>query len=495
MKNKIVVVEATSTAFNYLEDIRALGYEPVILEAYLPDGYARRLLDEERKVKYSHIKYPITILKEDPDYAVTLQMVKDLDPLLIITGGEEGVVTGTRLADDLGMPGTPYSNIANMTQKSVMHQSLKKAGLRYIRGTEVKSWDDCLAFLEQTGTEDVVLKHDHGAASVGVHLVHGREELKAAFEQESGADNNMFGEADTRFLLQERIFGTEYIVNTISRDGIPALTSVFKYFKKRTPSGAIIYSGNESINEPTAQEQAMIDYALKAVCALGITDGPVHGEYMVDKNGPVLIEANCRVMGSSAPSGFLDKVFGYHETEVILNSMLDKEYHRRFRERPYKPLRKGYAKDFSAASDQPISFSGIVPILLGMKSFYSGWVENAGRTDMLHETVDLETETGCVYLVHDDPEVVKREFEQLMYIEENYPKLLQSDEPLFVAPEDKSQITPEIERILNKDPEVLISRIMAWYKNDALGDPVLPEALLNASPYNRRIMELLRGLC
>ena len=45
---------------------------------------------------------------------------------------------------------------------------------------------------------------------------------------------------------------------------------------------------------------------------------------MVDKNGPVLIEANCRVMGSSAPSGFLDKVFGYHETEVILNSMLDK---------------------------------------------------------------------------------------------------------------------------------------------------------------------------
>ena len=44
MKNKIVVVEATSTAFGYLEDIRELGYEPVILESYLPDGYARRTL-------------------------------------------------------------------------------------------------------------------------------------------------------------------------------------------------------------------------------------------------------------------------------------------------------------------------------------------------------------------------------------------------------------------------------------------------------------------
>ena len=41
-----------------------------------------------------------------------------------------------------------------------------------------------------------------------------------------------------------------------------------------------------------------------------------------------------------------------------------------------------------------------------MKSYYSGWVENAGRTDVIHETVDLETETGCVYLVHDDPEAL-----------------------------------------------------------------------------------------
>ena len=45
-------------------------------------------------------------------------------------------------------------------------------------------------------------------------------------------------------------------------------------------------------------ERALINYALRAVPALGITDGPVHGEYMIDKSGPVLIEANCRVMGA-----------------------------------------------------------------------------------------------------------------------------------------------------------------------------------------------------
>ena len=47
-----------------------------------------------------------------------------------------------RLANDLGMVGNSYSNIVNMTRKSLMHQSLKKAGLRHIRGTEVKSRED-----------------------------------------------------------------------------------------------------------------------------------------------------------------------------------------------------------------------------------------------------------------------------------------------------------------------------------------------------------------
>lgn len=183
MKNRIVVAEPMSTAFGFLEDIRQRGYEPVILESYIPEGYARRLMDEERKIKYSRIKYPITIIKEDPDYAVTLQKVRELDPLLVIAGGEEGVVIGTRLADDLGLTGNPFSNIDKMTQKSVMHDALKEAGLRYIRGEEVSSLEDCLLFLEKTGKQDVVLKHVHGVASVGVHLVRGREELAAALRQ------------------------------------------------------------------------------------------------------------------------------------------------------------------------------------------------------------------------------------------------------------------------------------------------------------------------
>ena len=493
MKNKIVIAEPMSTAFNFLEDIRQKGYEPVILESYIPEGYARRLMDEERKNKYARITYPITLLKENPDYAATLREVRDLDPLLVLVGGEEGVVIGTRLADDLGLTGNPFSNIPKMTRKSVMQQTLKEAGLRYIRGKEVSSWEDCLLFLEETGMEDVTLKHDHGVASVGVHLVHGKEELLAAFRQEKTAEN-MFGEDENPLLLQERIFGDEYVVNTVSRNGVPALTSMFRYHKKQTPSGYIVYRGLEAVMELNRKETQLVEYAFRAVKALGITDGPVHGEYMIDENGPVLIEANCRVMGGSAPTGFLDKVFGHHETDVVLDSMLDGDFHRDFLKKPYRPLRKGYIKDFYSDRDKTISSSGIVPILRNMESFYSGWVENARKTDHICETIDLETETGCVYLVHDDPKTTKREFDLLMLIEETYPDLLYSNTSLFIPPEDSAALTPEIMDILKRDTETLISDIISFYKNGAKGNPIIPEKLLNATPYNREIMDILKNI-
>ena len=493
MKKRIVVAEPMSTAFNFLEDIRQRGYEPVILESYIPEGYARSLMDAERKAKYSRIKYPVTIIKEDPDYSVTLRKIRELDPLLVIPGGEDGVIIGTRLAEDLGMPGNSFSNIPNMTQKSVMHNTLKEAGLRYIRGEEVTSWEDCLDFLEKTGTEDVVLKHDHGVASVGVHLVHGKEDLLIAFKQEENAEN-MFGEEENHLLLQERVFGDEYIVNTISRNGHPAMTSVFRYYKKRMPSGAIIYLGLETITELNEKEKELVEYALQTVQALGITDGPVHGEYMVDEKGPVLIEVNCRVMGGSAPAGFLDRVLGHHETDIILDSMLDISFHRDFMKKLYCPLRKGYVKDLYSDKERTISSSGIIPILLNMKSYYSGWVENAGKTDHICETVDLETETGCVYLVHDDPQVSKKDFEQLMFIEEKYPDLLHSDTPLFLSPENDEDITPEIRAVLDKDPESLISDILSCYKNGIDVTSVAPESLINARKYNRDIVELLRQI-
>ena len=182
----------------------------------------------------------------------------------------------------------------------------------------------------------------------------------------------------------------------------------------------------------------------------------------------------------------------------MLDCMLDCDFYREFLQKPYRPLRKGYVKDFYSDRDKTISSSGIIPILRNMDSFYSGWVESAEKTDHIRETIDLATETGCVYLVHDDPETTKREFELLMLIEEKYPDLLYSNTSLFIPPEDSAELTPEIMDILRRNTETLILDIISYYKNGSKGNPIVPEKLLNANPYNREIMDVLKkisGVC
>ena len=50
----------------------------------------------------------------------------------------------------------------------------------------------------------------------------------------------------------------------------------------------------------------------------------------------------------------------------------------------------------------------------------------------------------------------------------------------------------EIKDILNRDPETLIYDILRFYKNGAEGKTIVPKKLLEASPYNQGIMEILK---
>lgn len=145
-------------------------------------------------------------------------MVRALDPLLVLPGTESGIDLATRLAEDLGLPGNPYKNIDAYTKKSAMHEALIRAGVRGIRGRLVKSFEEAGAFMEEIGSENIVVKPTRSAASQGIKLCSSADEVREGFEAIAG-NTNIFGDVLDEVLLQERIFGTEYIVNTMSRCG------------------------------------------------------------------------------------------------------------------------------------------------------------------------------------------------------------------------------------------------------------------------------------
>ena len=271
--------------------------------------------------EYSRIPYEFDMIYEKDTFEETLEEVRKANPILIVPGNERGVVLAARLSHELGLLGNSIENLDAMTLKNEMHKRLAQKGLRSIKGKVIHSLDEALEFYDSENLEEVVIKPTYSAGSASVRICLNREEMIDSINQLFD-DVNYYGDELEELLIQERINGIEYIVNTVTHKGIHRVTLVWKYNKVKTSEGAIVYDSCETVNELSLGEAEMVEYAYKVADALEIQYGPVHGEYMIDENGPVLIEVNCRPCGGSMPAEFLDRISGQHETDSILDSYL-----------------------------------------------------------------------------------------------------------------------------------------------------------------------------
>ena len=146
---------------------------------------------------------------------------------------------------------------------------------------------------------------------------------------------------------------------------------VWKYNKVKTSEGAIVYDSCESVNELGLGEAEMVEYAYDVAKALGIQYGPVHGEYMIDEKGPVLIEVNCRPMGGDMPADFLDRISGQHETDSILDSYLKPERFFEELKRKYELYAHGTLKFFIVPNNMIARSSPMARISTKLEAYHS----------------------------------------------------------------------------------------------------------------------------
>ncbi|MBR0372272.1 MAG: ATP-grasp domain-containing protein [Methanobrevibacter sp.] len=212
------------------------------------------------------------LIYEQDTYEDTLEMVKQYDPLLIIPGTEEGVILATKLSNDLNLLCNPIENLDAMTLKNEMQKRLAENNLRYIKGQTVSTIDEAIDFYEREGLNEVVIKPLYSAGSVGVRICLNKDEMiKAVREvlEQRGYYGNEFDEV----LIQERIDGMEYVVNTVSCDGIHRLTTIWKYHKVKTEEGGIVYDYDEIIADLGLGESQLVEYAYDVADAMGLNMG------------------------------------------------------------------------------------------------------------------------------------------------------------------------------------------------------------------------------
>ena len=445
MRN-IVVVDCISSGTNYIEDIVNRGYNPVILEL-LPGEADPEEYKQKMQSNYSRIEYEYDLIFEQDNYEETLETVRKLNPLVIVAGSERGVILTSRLSNDLGLLGTPIENLDSMTLKDKMHERLAEAGLRHIRGKVVTSIEQAVDFYDSESLNEVVIKPIYSFCSVGVRICLSKQEmidsLKEIFHK-----NNAYGDENTELLVQERINGEEYIVNTTSCDGIPRLISMWKYEKVKTSEGAIVYDTINSVKNLNLGEAEMVEYAYEVVRAIGIEYGPVHGEFMIDENGPVLIEVNCRPAGLSMKSEYLDMIFGQHDTDSILDSYLNPERFKEQRKQIYRPPGNGTVKLFIAPENILAKSVPMMNIAPKLQSYFDSTLHNINETELFVKTEDLNTTCGVVFLASKDRNVVDEDVEFLRSVEKNAFELVLSEEADENKSIDEEQIISRLQNLI-----------------------------------------------
>lgn len=421
MKKKyFLLIECGSTAMNYINDVKRRGYIPIILHT--------KVAPEIEKIHAINCGlYPkdVKVIRELDNYQETLKMLKKYHFTAATIGGEAAIVKATRLMEDLGLPGNPYKYIDCYTRKDSMHEALKAAGLRYIRGKNVYNSKEAIKAYREFKSKEVVLKPPRGGGALTTYFCRDEEEVKKRAD-EFFKSQNIFGGENKSLLIQERIIGEEYVVNCSSRNGAHRVLSVWKYGLMQTPEGRYVFNTIESVNKLEIGTTELISYTYKMLDALHWQNGISHNEFLIDEKGPVLIELNARVMGGPIWDHFMDPIFGHHDTDQVVEDLLYPNDFDRKMFLPYQTMKKGYCKYIVVPHDMDAKSLPVINIAKKLRSFH-GISYTANDRPSLVKTVDCETIGGIIYLLHDDHNIAREDNEFLHMMESLYFDLLFED--------------------------------------------------------------------
>ncbi|CAN0120218.1 unnamed protein product, partial [Discosporangium mesarthrocarpum] len=158
-----------------------------------------------------------------------------------------------------------------------------------------------------------VVKPLESAGSDDVYLCDSEEEVRKAFAVIDGKVNGLGG-VNEGALVQEYLDGTEYVVDSVSRDGVHRVCAIWEY-DKRTVNGAdFVYFGMKLNSASGEREKAIIDYALKVLDAMGVRYGPGHMEVKYTSTGPCLVEVGSRCHGGEGTwQDIANECLGYNQ--------------------------------------------------------------------------------------------------------------------------------------------------------------------------------------
>jgi len=336
-----------------------------------------------------------------------------------IVGGESGVTLADHLSLELGVVSNGIFAGGDRRNKSVQQKAVKAAGLRAVREAFGTEWHEVEAFVDKELTPEipVVLKPVESCGSDGVKLCRSKQEAKEHFKLLMEGQRKV-GASGAGVLCQEFLAGTEYVVDHVSKDGVHKTVMVYVYDKRPTNGAPFVYWNMLPVDSSTPEAQQLIKYTRGVLDALKLNNGPTHGEVMMTKDGPCLVEMNCRTHGWDGAWAPLCKALtGYSQVGAGIDAHVDKA--------AFDRLPEVFPSPFKASGQTMMLvnyFSGIVRSTPGYEKMrklpsFESLTTRVKAGSKVELTIDLFTAVGVLVIINSDKAQLEKDIAEVRSME------------------------------------------------------------------------------
>ncbi|CTP93230.1 biotin carboxylase [Xanthomonas translucens pv. poae] len=330
-----------------------------------------------------------------------------LQPFAVVAGSEMGVGFADALAAGLGIVGNCSSTSAQRRNKFEMSSAVGRAGLptaSQIRGSDQER---LLDWYRSQASNRIVVKPLDSAGSEDVFVCDDEAQVLSAIQKILGSTNCMFGNNE-QVLLQEYLQGPEYVVNSVSVSGRHWITDSWQANKRLIPGGRNIYDFDELVDPHVPAMDRVFAYVEGVLNALGIEHGPGHTELILTESGPRLLETGARVSGAANPFA-IRLATGSDQIEFATVACLDPQA---LEQRPsrYPRIKHSLCVHMIVHREGILDRNAILKQIKKLPSFVSAKFR-LGDSQHIGKTVDVDTCPGAFFIVHEDPERLRQDYD------------------------------------------------------------------------------------
>ncbi len=399
------IVDAYSTGRFLAREFRKYGMEPLHVQSQpeIPQFFKASFCPGEFLANIIH----------DGILSATADQLAAWHVTHVLPGAESGVTLAEALTSALRLPGND-KHTGGRRDKSLMATLLRQAGLDAPASLRTPDPAAAVAWANRRGNWPVAVKPVASAASDNVHICPDGPSLAAAVKSIM-CTSNVLGAKNSAALVQEWLSGTEFAVNSVSHDGHHCIAEIWRYSKRLTPDGGVIYDYEEPVAPGEPGVPAVVNYAEQALTALGVAYGAAHSEVILTSRGPVLLETAGRIAGAAIPAAVAPH-FGIGQFELTVRAVIDPDAFYEALSSPYIVrgcLRNVFLiapQEGTLAADEQFGRLTQLPQFAGM----SLSVRAGSR---LRRTRDLGTSPGHVYLSASRPELIAAGYTHIRRLE------------------------------------------------------------------------------